>query len=64
MATPTQSLASLQSGVERHPWTAAERILFRFAVVYWTLYCLPSSGRVSFFIMDPMLGRSLRKLGT
>jgi hypothetical protein len=54
MATPTQSLASLKSGVERHPWTAAERILFRFAIVYWTLYCLPSSGRVSVLDVLPV----------
>jgi uncharacterized membrane protein YphA (DoxX/SURF4 family) len=34
-------------------WKLATRIMFRFACVYWLLYSLPSTGRISFFGVIP-----------
>ena len=51
-------LAEIAPGLARispagNQWRLATRIAFRFACVYWLLYSLPSTGRISFFGVIP-----------
>jgi uncharacterized membrane protein YphA (DoxX/SURF4 family) len=45
--------ASEPTAAAQPEWNLATRIMFRFACVYWLLYSLPSTGRISFFGVIP-----------
>jgi uncharacterized membrane protein YphA (DoxX/SURF4 family) len=54
-SAPSAAIAAASEPIPapRPEWNLATRIFFRLACVYWLLYSLPSTGRISFFGVIP-----------